>query len=361
MITLAIVGDIFLSEALPDDVINGTVLAMVQQANIAFGNLEAPVSTRGTPVEKWINMWMLPERLDDLKNAGFDILTLANNHMMDYGLDAFFDTQQHLSDCEIPYVGVGGNIDEAWQPTIIESAGQRIAFLAGCSTLGPQMAAGEHRPGVAPIHVSESYHVDSAVSMEQPGSAPYVHTKAWAEDVERAKKAIQDAKQQADFVVMAMHWGVPPLWRSRFQDGLADYQIQVGHALVDAGANLIVGHHPHSLQAVEVYDGVPIFYSLGNFIFHENRLNLSASNVARNVPYQLTGKLRNRIWAESIILDVQVEADTVTCTLHPVLLDKAGNPYALTGHEAQTVIQRLADMSPDATLQFYDGIGKLAV
>ena len=70
---------------------------------------------------------------------------------------------------------------------------------------------------------------------------------------------------------MAMHWGVPPFWRSRFQDGLADYQVEVGHALIDAGADVIVGHHPHSLQEVEVYKGKPIFYSLGNFVFHHNQ------------------------------------------------------------------------------------------
>ena len=270
MPTIAMVGDIFLQEALPQRAELAAIAEVLRRADIAFGNLETPVSERGTPIDKWINMRMPPALLADVADMGFDIVTLANNHMWDFGEVAFNDTLGHLRARQLPFVGAGGDLDAAWRPAILPLGELNIAFLGATSTLGPGSAAAEGRPGVAPIQVSESYHLDPPASLEQPGSAPYVFTRAWREDLERAISAIKEARSQADFVVLALHWGVPPFWRPRFQDGLADYQIEVGHALIDAGADVIVGHHPHSLQEVEVYRGKPIFYSLGNFVFHHN-------------------------------------------------------------------------------------------
>ena len=178
--------------------------------------------------------------------------------------------------------------------------------------------------------------------------------------MERAEAAIKAVRGEADLVVLAMHWGVPPFWRSRFQDGLADYQIEVGHALIDAGADVIVGHHPHSLQEVEVYRGKPIFYSLGNFVFHLNMGPISDTPVSRNAPYAVTIKRRNRIWSETVIVlaDLAVGGE-VSYTLQPVLLDEDGNPQLLRGDEAQSLIERLDEMSPKATIQYRDGLGLL--
>ena len=361
MTRLAIVGDIFLTDPLPDESVFANVQTLIQDADIGFGNLEAPVSKRGQPVEKWINMRMAPDRLADVRTAGFDILTIANNHMMDYGLDAFYDTRKLLPEHGLAVVGAGDNLDEAWQPVILTTGEQKVAFLAAASTLGPGLAASEYRPGVAPVHVSEAYNIDFAASMEQPGSAPYVQTRAWPEDVARAEQAVRDAKSRADFVIIAMHWGVPPLWRSRFQDGLADYQPVVGHRLAEAGADLVVGHHPHSLQTIEVYKGTPIFYSLGNFIFHHNRVGMGSTIIARNVPYTIEVG-RDRAWAESIILTVELAADgRMTCVMHPILLDSSGNPALLDGVEARSLIERLSQMSPEAEIDFLDGKGHLTL
>ena len=361
MTTIAMVGDIFLQEKLPDNPQLNRITEILQSADIAFGNLETPVSERGTPVEKWINMRMSPELLTDVCSAGFDIVTIANNHLMDYGVEAFMDTITHLSEYDIQMIGGGKNLEEAWQPNIVEQGDQKVAFIGAASTLSPGLAADDDRPGVAPIHVSESYNIDFAASMEQPGSAPYVFTRAWSEDVERAKHAIQQASQQADYVIVAMHWGVPPAWRSRFQDGLADYQIEVGHALIDAGADVIVGHHPHSLQTVEIYNGKPIFYSLGNFIFHENKNPVSRTIINRNAPYVFHHN-KDRIWAESIIVVADVVADgNVEYRLHPVLLDEHGNPGLLDANEAENVLDRLKKMSPDVNIEHKDGSGYLVI
>ncbi len=359
MPTIALVGDLFLQQPLPDSPGLAEVGEALRKADIAFGNLEAPVSARGAPIEKWINMRMPPPLLDEIKRLGFGILTLANNHLFDYGELAFFDTLRHLRAAEIRFVGAGENLDAAWRTEIIELEGRRIAFLGGTSTLGPGSAATAERPGVAPIHVAEAYHVDPAASMEQPGSAPYVHTRAWQEDLQHACQAVKEAREAADCVIVALHWGVPPAWRPRFQDGLADYQAEVGHALVEAGAGLIVGAHPHSLQEVEIYRGAPIFYSLGNFVFHHNRGPVHDSPVSRHSPYRLNIKRRNRTWSETVIVLAELTADGLQCKLLPALLDAEGNPLLLAGEEARTVIERLDAMSPRSEIRYSGGVGRL--
>ena len=360
MPTIAMVGDIFLQEALPQTADLTAVIEVLRGADIAFGNLETPVSERGTPVDKWINMRMPPALLADVKGLGFDIVTLANNHLWDFGEVAFNDTLEHLQERNLTYVGAGADLDEAWRAQIVPAGGLNIAFLGATSTLGPGSAAAEGRPGVAPIHVSESYHLDPPASLEQPGSAPYVFTRAWGEDLERAIAAVEDAGADADVVVLALHWGVPPFWRSRFQDGLADYQIEVGHALIEAGADVIVGHHPHSLQEVEVYHGKPIFYSLGNFVFHHNQGPVSETPVSRNAPYSVQVDRRNRDWSETVIVLADINAaDETSYTLQPALLDAAGNPQLLASDEARAVIERLDAMSPNAQIRYGDGRGNL--
>ena len=141
---------------------------------------------------------------------------------------------------------------------------------------------------------------------------------------------------------------------------MADYQIEVGHALIDAGADVIVGQHPHSLQEVEVYRGKPIVYSLGNFVFHLNMGPISDTPVSRSAPYAVTIKRRNRIWSETVIVlaDLAVGGE-VSYTLQPVLLDEDGNPQLLRGDEAQSLIERLGEMSPKAMIQYSDGLGLL--
>ena len=355
MAVIAMVGDIFLQDRLPQSRELAAVTEVLQTSDIAFGNLEAPISERGTAVEKWINMRMSPELLPEVESIGFKLLTIANNHMMDYGELAFMDTLNCLDAHQIAYAGAGLNLEQAWQAKILSAGDLRLAVLAAAATLPLGSAAADDRLGIAPIHVAESYHIDAAASMEQPGSAPYVHTRAWPEDLDRAVQAIEAAARQADFVVAALHWGVPPAWRSRFQDDLADYQIEVGHALIEAGADLIVGHHPHSLQAVEVYRGKPIFYSLGNFLFHHSQ-RTERTIVNRNAPYVLR-PVRDRLWSETIIL--VADTDEMTYVMHPVLLDEAGNPALLKESEARAVIERLGAMSPNANIQFRDGLGHL--
>lgn len=362
MTSIAIVGDIFPQDPLPKHTAMEEVAELLRGADMAFGNLETPVSVRGEPIEKFINMRMHPELLTDVMNMGFQVVTLANNHMMDFGELGFLDTLNNLQERNLTYVGAGVDLETAWEAKILSKGDFRVAFLGASSTLGPGSAAGENRPGIAPIRIAEAFNADPWASMEQPGSAPYVFTQAWQEDLDRAVAAIDNVPDDVDLVIVAMHWGVPPPWRSRFQDGLSDYQIEVGHALIDAGADVVVGHHPHSLQEIEVYEDCPIFYSLGNFVFHHNKGPVQETAVIRNLPYSLNIEGRDRIWSETVIVIVEIDDEgDIAYRMQPVLLDEPGNPALLKGAEAEALIDRLAAMSPNADIQYRDGKGHLLI
>ena len=348
--TLAIVGDLFLTAGLTAEQRADAAFAPIRAAKMAFANLEAPLTSGGAPAEKWINMRMTPALLPQLRALGFGLFTIANNHMMDYGYEGFADTLRHLRAADFPFVGGGEDLDAAWAAHFVEIGGRRLALLGASSTLGATLPATNERPGVAPLRISESYAIDGNASLEQPGSAPYVHTRPWAGDVQRACAAIAGAKKGADFVVIAMHWGVPPLWRSRFQDGLAEYQVTLAEQFAAAGADLIVGHHPHSLQTIARVGRTPVFYSLGNFIFHHNRLGAQPTAIARHAPYSLTVG-RDRQWMETVVLVADFADAAPAYRLHPVALDEAGNPRAQRGEAARQLFARLAELSPGVALE----------
>ena len=136
------VGDIFLQDALPQTDELAEVSRLLRSADIAFGNLETPVSERGTPVEKWINMRMPPNRLPDVIYMGFDVVTLANNHMMDFGEVAFFDTLRYMEESDLRYVGAGANLAAAWRAEVISIGDMKVAFLGAGIDLGPGFSRG---------------------------------------------------------------------------------------------------------------------------------------------------------------------------------------------------------------------------
>jgi poly-gamma-glutamate synthesis protein (capsule biosynthesis protein) len=142
-----------------------------------------------------------------------------------------------------------------------------VAFGGFNATLPQGAAASPNRPGTAPLRVESSYVADATLE-EQPGTSPYVRTSPFEPDLAYAADRIGDARRTADVVVVSVHWGVPPGWAAPFQGTLADYQPPMAHALIDAGADVILGHHPHTLHGVEIYRGKPILYSLGNYVFH---------------------------------------------------------------------------------------------
>lgn len=165
-------------------------------------------------------------------------------------------------------MGGGKDLESASRPTFVEIEGLRLAVFSFTSSLPSGYAAGPDRPGIAPIRAYSKFFVDNMTLDEQPGIPPWVETTVNQNDLEYACKRVAAAREEADFFIVNMHWGIPNGSCVTFQGPLADYQLPLAHALIDAGADLILGHHPHVIHGVEKYKHGLIAYSLGNFLFH---------------------------------------------------------------------------------------------
>ena len=189
--------------------------------------------------------------------AGFNVVSLASNHAMDWGPHAMLDTIEVLRKRGMHVVGAGRNIAEAREPAVIEVKGVRVAFLAYCSILNEGYWAGPSRPGVAPLRVHTYYETFEY----QPGIPPKVVTVPYEEDLLALTDDVRRAKQRADVVIVSLHWGIHFIPRM-----IADYQPVVAEAVFEAGADLILGHHAHVPKAIGVHRGKVCFYSLSNFM-----------------------------------------------------------------------------------------------
>lgn len=237
-VTLMFGGDVTLSDAFEDLVgedYNWAFADMKEyrQADVAMVNLENPLTRATTPLpDKQFNFKADPDAVEVLTNGGVDIVTLANNHAMDYEASGLIETLETLDQAGIYRIGAGRDVKEARRPEILEVKGQRIAYLGYYD---------------ADLHAAD---VDTAGTNS-------THKDRIAEDI----RAIRN---QVDWIVVNYHWG------EELAEYPADMQIQLAHHTIDAGADLVVGHHPHVLQGAEIYKGRPIAYSLGNFIFGGN-------------------------------------------------------------------------------------------
>jgi poly-gamma-glutamate synthesis protein (capsule biosynthesis protein) len=248
-ITIAAVGDLMLGgrtepflNQYGSDYPFHDVMPVLRQADVVAGNLESSISLRGTAVEnKKFTLRAGPIAALALKSAGMRVVTLANNHSMDFGPLALQDTLATLAENSILYTGAGMDLDDARSPAILKIKGKTLAFLSYSLTFPLEFFASAKQPGTA------------------PGYADFV------------KADIEKVRPLADLVVVSFHWGAELMTAAK------DYQIELGHQAIDWGADLVLGHHPHVLQEIEVYKGRLIAYSLGNFVFgsESNRTNTS--------------------------------------------------------------------------------------
>lgn len=314
----------------------------IRQADLAFTNLETPISDGGVPADKLIRHRSGSQRAPDVKAAGFDVASFANNHSLDYGVEGLNDTLRHMADAGVTVVGAGGNVDEALAPAFFD-VGLRIGCLAVASTLPPGSVADEERPGIAPIRVKTWVEYDAAAIEEQPGTSPYVHTTAYEPDVVRVEEAVREARAECDLLIAAVHWGVPPGWCAPFQGPLADYQRPLGERLLAAGVDIIAGNHPHVLHGIEhnARSGI-VLYSLGNFLFH--RLAYDLQRPAP--PYQLQ-YVKGDDTRESFLAELRVADDGRVAELraYPLRLDEHGDPDWATGEAGVRILQRLLAFS----------------
>ncbi|MED1916038.1 CapA family protein [Bacillus thuringiensis] len=240
-VQLTFVGDIMMSGNVEKTLLANSydypykhVSSLFLQDDITIANLETPITETGVAAQNKAYVYKSsPLAVPAMKNAGIDVVNLANNHSMDQGVPGLLDTFDALDENRIEYVGAGKDASRAYSPVFIEKNGIKIAIL-GFSRVIPETSwyAGHSQPGMA---------------------ASY--------DPSLAVKAIQEAKNQADLVVVIAHWG------KERADYPVDHQKELSRAYIDAGADLIVGGHPHVLQGFERYNDKWIAYSLGNFIF----------------------------------------------------------------------------------------------
>lgn len=252
-------GDVCIRRENPESAF-AMVRATLSQGDINFCQLETMFSNRGTLLpQAHAPERSSPDNAMALKYARFDVVSLAGNHCMDWGADALFDTMNILKQNGHLTLGVGKNIVEARKPALVERKGTRVAFLSYNSILPAGYWATDKRPGCAPLRI---YTVYEQVELSQPGTPARIRTFPMPEDFEGMLQDIAKVRAKADIVMLSLHWGLHFIPAE-----LAEYQRAIGHAAIEAGVDLILGHHAHVLKPVEVYKGKVIFYSLGNFAF----------------------------------------------------------------------------------------------
>ena len=264
-VVMLLSGDLYVQRPEPESIFEYTA-GYLRGADLFFGNLEAAVTDRGRPTEaKERPQFKSDERMFlAYTYAGLDACGLANNHSMNYGPEGLLRTIELLDAAGIAHAGGGRDYDEAHQPGVLERKGNRIAFLSYSSVFVPPFAATTERGGIAAVSVATAYQPQPRV-VEVPGSPPIIRTFADPNDAAAMTEDVRKAKQAGNVVVVSWHWGLSPATGGAGQ--MVGYQEEMAHAAVDAGADLVIGHHPHMLHPIEVYKGKAIFYSLGNFAF----------------------------------------------------------------------------------------------
>lgn len=231
---------------------------VLTQADGCFCQLEINLTRRGSPLpQARLAMQADPSTARALREAGFTVVSFASNHCMDWGREGFFDTIQALDEQGLGVIGVGADLETARRPALIERDGTTVAFLAYNTILPQNYWAEADRPGCVPLRAHTVY---EQVEHDQPGTPCRIHTFPHRDDLRAMMDDVRRAKDTADVVIVSMHWGIhfiPAV--------VADYQKDMAYAAVDAGADLILGHHAHILKGAEVYRGKTIFYSLCNF------------------------------------------------------------------------------------------------
>lgn len=332
-IEVVLSGDILPTRRLVDPpAATAAIYDRVRAADLAVGNFEMSCSDRGTRVQKLLNIRAPASTAADAPVMGFDVLTLANNHAVDYGWEALADTRDSLLRGGIAVVGVGETRAAAAKPTF-HDVGDTVVGVIAFSCLTPTgMSASDDRPGLSPIHVRTSYEIDPWYQMEEPGdpSVLRVRTEVAADDLAFATDAVRAARAGCDVLVVTIHWG--------FGSGedLAEYQLPLARALIDAGADVIHGHHPHAIHGIGFHAGKPIFFSAGTFIGQQVFLDASPQVQALWAGMSPDGYL-----ARLTIVDGRVEA----IALLPTTLDAARLPVRAEGAVADRIFERLGRLS----------------
>jgi len=312
-VRITLVGDIMLGGSADEfmrrhgyDYAFAGVTGELERADVLFGNLEGPLTNGGEPAPDKTYLFRTPpmEVAPALARAGFDVVSLANNHTLDYGAAGLFDTETALFDAGVRGVGAGRDSSAARRAAVIERNGHRVGFLAYSNTFPQAFWASPEEPGTAFGH---RRHVEADVRALRP---------------------------RVDTVVVSFHWG------REATTELRPYQPMLARAAIDAGADIVAGHHPHVLQGVERYGDGIIFYSLANFTFG------SYSEIAR----------------VSAIAHVTVDRDGLDAVeLVPIDVynpEVLFQPRPLTGDAADAVVEHLQSLAEPLGTRLADENGR---
>jgi poly-gamma-glutamate synthesis protein (capsule biosynthesis protein) len=268
------------------------VAPLLSGADVAFVNLESPLSDTGTRnAAKDVTFRGRPALVAGLTSAGVDVVSLANNHALDWGPAALLDTIARLQAAGIAHAGAGADLSAAREPALLDTPAGTVAVLAFTDIIPAGFPAGSERAGVSPVRP----------------------------DRERLLADIRAAAGVADWVIVSFHWGI------EYEGYAGGSQRELAHQAVDAGADLVLGHHPHVLQGFELYKDRLIAYSLGDFVFDHY----------------------SRATGEAVVLQVElVPEGPPTFTLTPVYLENPyGIPAVVTGDEADAILDRVTGFS----------------
>jgi poly-gamma-glutamate synthesis protein (capsule biosynthesis protein) len=296
-ISLLAVGDINLGRNVGQEILKGDnnyafeyLNEQLSQYDITFGNLESQLADLGGETQSPTNEYRFagpPAGADGLREAGFDIVSIANNHMWDYGKDALFSTIDNLDRAGVKHVGASEDTATIYQPVIITAQQQKVAFFAVTDILN---------------------------GYEKSGAADYI---AWA-DADKLVSAIEQVKNSVDWVIVSLHWG------AEYADRPSASQVALAHKLIDAGANVLIGSHSHVPQGVEEYKGGLIFYSLGNFAFWQ--------------PFTY--------WTEhSFMAEITLSPSTGLVDYNPVAITAGWQPRLATDKDDVKILQYIAKLS----------------
>jgi poly-gamma-glutamate synthesis protein (capsule biosynthesis protein) len=317
-VKLSAVGDILLSgtvtELIKNEGAEGPFIFIIDElrkSDILFGNLECPLSNRGSPLKNKCCLYSQPETLKSLKSAGFNMVSLANNHIFDYGYESFEDTISLLKENNISWFGAGKKLEEARTPVILSINNISIGFLGYSWDFIGSINATENKFGTAPL--SE---------------------KLILNDVKKLKEKV-------DVVIVSLHWCYE---REKYP---LPSQRKLAHKIIDAGANLILGHHPHVLQGIEEYNGGVIVYSLGNFIFPDISYK----------QYKLIQKPENK---EALIFSCGISKNGIEgFEIIPVKANNQFQPVMLESDEKGFMLEKIDNLAAGFRLQNYPSFWKV--
>lgn len=269
-VRIAAVGDLIVDRPDPERFFDAAA-PVLRAADVAIGQVEVPhATTRAVATVDVPAPPADPAHLGAVAGAGFDVLTLAGNHIGDAGGDGIAETIAAARGAGMEITGAGADLAAAGEPAILTRNGLRIGVLS-YNCVGPTDSwATSRRPGGAFVRVYSHYEAIGA----NPGGPPSVHTFADPSSLARMTAEVAEVAARVDVLVVALHKGLVHVPAE-----LAAYEIEVAHAAVDAGATMVVGHHAHIMRGIEFYRGRAIFHGLGNFVTVTDALTPSAAGV----------------------------------------------------------------------------------